>query len=90
MLDATGRPRCVIELSEVRAVPFGAVGVAFAADYGEGARTLPWWRAHLGAYYVRHGAAAGRVFETPLVCKRFRVVFRSPGAGVPPNAPASR
>ena len=78
VLGSTGQPRCVIEMTEVRAVPFGAVDEAFAADYGEGERTLAWWQAHLGTYYARHSAAAGWPFSpaTPLICKRFRVVFR--------------
>jgi uncharacterized protein YhfF len=80
VLDADGRPRCVIEMTEIRTVPFGAIDAAFAADYGEGERTLPWWRKHLGAYYARHCAASGWQWgeETLLVCKRFRVTFRCP------------
>jgi uncharacterized protein YhfF len=79
---STGAPRCVIETTEVRILPFGEVDAAFALDYGEGDRTLPWWREHLGAYYARESAA--RQWEwsdaTALVCHRFRVVFRCPEA----------
>ncbi|HEY7031081.1 MAG TPA: ASCH domain-containing protein [Thermomicrobiales bacterium] len=82
VLASTGQPRCIIEMTEVRIVPFGEVDAAFAVDYGEGERTLAWWREHLGDYYAKHSAAAGWPFgeETPLVCKRFRVVFRCPEA----------
>jgi uncharacterized protein YhfF len=78
VLASTGQPRCIIELTMVRTIPFGNVDAAFAADYGEGERTLVWWREHLGDYYARQSVAAGWSFgaETPLVCKRFRVVFR--------------
>jgi len=77
-LASTGEPRCVIEMTEVRTVPFGEVDDALAADYGEGERTLAWWREHLGDYYARQCAVLGWPFgdETPMVCKRFRVVFR--------------
>lgn len=79
---STGAPRCVTETTEVRILPFGAVDAAFAADYEEGARTLPWWREHVGAYYARDCAAKGWDWgdETALICERFRVVFRCPGA----------
>ena len=59
VLDSTGRPRCVVEVTEVRVIPLGEVDAAFAADYGEGARTLAWRRTHLGAYYAEHAATAG-------------------------------
>lgn len=82
VLTSTGQPRCVIEMTEVRIIPFGEVDAAFAADYGEGERTLPWWREHLGAYYARMCAARGWSFGdlTPMICKRFRVVFHCPDA----------
>jgi uncharacterized protein YhfF len=83
VLTSTGRPCCVSEMTEIRTIQFGEVDAAFAADYGEGERTLPWWREHLGDYYARHCAAKGWSFgeETPMVCKRFRVVFRCAEAG---------
>ena len=78
VLMSTGEPRCVIEMTEVRTLSFDQVDADFSADYGEGERTLAWWREHLGDYYAAEAAAHGRSFsgETPLVCKRFRVVHR--------------
>ena len=78
VLMSTGTPRCVIEMTEVRTLAFDQVDAAFAADYGEGDRTLAWWRTHLGDYYAKEAAAHGRPFrgDTQLVCKRFRVVHR--------------
>jgi uncharacterized protein YhfF len=83
VLRSTGQPCCVIEMTEIRTIPFGEVDAAFAADYGEGERTLAWWREHLGDYYAGHSADKGWSFgdETPMVCKRFRVVFHCPEAG---------
>jgi uncharacterized protein YhfF len=80
VLTSTGLPCCIIEMTDVWICPFGAVDEAFAADYGEGERTLPWWREHLGTYYAEACAANGWPFDdaTPLVCKRFRVVFLCP------------
>jgi uncharacterized protein YhfF len=82
VLTSTGQPRCIIEMSEIRILPFNEVDEAFAADYGEGERTLQWWKEHLGAYYARECAARGWTFsaEMPLVCKRFRVIFHCPAA----------
>ena len=75
-------PVCIIETTEVRVVPFCEVDARFAYDYGEGDRSLAWWRAHLWAYYVDECASLGRQAgrqaegDMPLVCERFRVVFR--------------
>jgi len=81
VLMSTGTPRCVIEMTEVRTLSFDQIDAAFAFDYGEGDRTLAWWREHLGDYYAKEAAACGRSFngETQLVCKRFRVAHRCGG-----------
>lgn len=87
VLDAAGQPRCIIEMTEIRTIPFGDVDAAFAADYGEGERTLAWWRQDLGNYYANEAASLGWSFNagTPLVCKRFRVVFRCGAPETPPG-----
>ena len=41
VLTSNGLPRCVIEMTEVRTVPFREEDANFAADYGEGERSLP-------------------------------------------------
>ena len=89
VLMSTGQPRCIIEITEIRILPFGEVDEAFAADYGEGERTLQWWKEHLGAYYARECAARGWMFsaEMPLVCKRFRVIFHCPAANAKATNP---
>jgi len=75
---ADGVPVAVIEWTEVRHVPFQAVDAEFAADEGEGDGTLEWWRAahrrYFGRVSRRHGGAFGEA--TPVICQRFRVVWR--------------
>lgn len=75
---ADGMPVAVIELTEVRQVPFQAVDAAFAADEGEGDGTLEWWRTAHRAYFGRVAGRDGGTFDeaTPVICQRFRVVWR--------------
>ena len=70
-------PVCIVETTELRILPFKDVDARFAYDYGEGDRTLEWWREHLWEYYAEECAALGRepAAEMPLVCERFRVVY---------------
>ena len=70
-------PVCIVETTELRIVPFKDVDARFAYDYGEGDRTLEWWREHLWAYYAEECDSLGRepTEEMPLVCERFRVVY---------------
>jgi uncharacterized protein YhfF len=74
---ADGSPVAIIELVEVRHVPFQAVGAAFAADEGEGDGTLAWWQAAHRRYFSRMGARFGDTFDetTPVICQRFRLVW---------------
>ena len=71
-----GDPLCVIEITESTVRPFNEIDAAFAYDYGEGDRTLAWWREHLGDYYADICAKIGREpSETmPLNCVRFRLL----------------
>jgi uncharacterized protein YhfF len=73
----SGVPVCVIETLEAHVRPFDCIDAQFAWDYGEGDRSLAWWRTHLWDYYTRECARLGReaAHDMPLVCERFRVVF---------------
>jgi len=75
---ADGQPVAIIELTEVRHVPFHAVDAAFAADEGEGDRTLAWWRTAHRDYFRRVSAKLGGEFDenTPVICQRFQLVWR--------------
>lgn len=72
-----GRPVAIIELTEVRHVPFGEVDEAFAAAEGEGDGTLVWWRNAHRAYFSRVCARHGGTFDeaTVVICQRFRMLF---------------
>ena len=76
-IDGQGKPLCVTEITEVVIRPFNAIDAAFAYDYGEGDRSLAWWRRALSGYYAHECAVLGRQPEEtmPLVCVRFRLLF---------------
>lgn len=76
LLDGQGRPRAVVETERVAIVPFGAVDEGFARAYGEGDRTLGWWRSEMGKSYRASAARHGRDFseDTPIICEWIAVV----------------
>jgi uncharacterized protein YhfF/dihydrofolate reductase len=80
ILDGRGDPLCIIETTEVEVMPFNAVDAGFAHDEGEGDRSLTYWRAAHWRFFSRTLAAIGRTPDEtmPLVCERFRVVWRAP------------
>lgn len=75
--QADGTPAAIIEILEVKLVPFRDVDSAFAAEEGEDDGTLTSWRAAHRAYFGRVGARLGGPFdETELiVCQRFRLLW---------------
>jgi uncharacterized protein YhfF len=77
VLDGSWRPVCVIRTTELDVRRFKDVDAAFAYDYGEGDRTLQWWREHEYAWYANECREIGREpsMEMPLLCERFEVVF---------------
>jgi uncharacterized protein YhfF/dihydrofolate reductase len=81
ILDGRGYPLCIIETTEVEVKPFDAVDADFAFDEGEGDRSLATWRAVHWRFFSRSLSALGRAPDEtmPLVCERFRVVWRGPG-----------
>lgn len=74
---ADGTPVAIIELVEVRQVPFQAVDAAFATDEGEGDGTLAWWQAAHRTYFSRVCARLGCKFDetASVICQRFRLVW---------------
>lgn len=77
VLLGDGAPVALIELVEVRHVPFQAVDAAFAADEGEGDGSLAWWQAAHRRYFGRVCARLGGQFDetTTVICQRFRLVW---------------
>jgi uncharacterized protein YhfF len=69
--DGTGRPRCVIESTEVSYRRYHEVDAAFAHDEGEGDRSLAYWRKAHRDYFARQGKFSE---DMMLMCERFRLV----------------
>lgn len=84
VLDMDDRPVCIIETTEVRVIPYDEVDEAFAYDGGERGRTLASWRELYWGYILSECARINRepTEKTPLVCERFRVVYREPQQGL--------
>jgi uncharacterized protein YhfF len=78
--DAEGGPVCVILDTEIRNIPYDEVDRAFASDGGEEDRTLESWRQIYWEYIISECARIQREpsHKTPLVCERFRVVYKEP------------
>jgi uncharacterized protein YhfF len=74
-MDSAGKPRCVLEVTEVTQKKFTEVDAAFAYDEGEGDRTLDDWRRIHEEFAHR---VTGFSPDMILVCERFRVVERLP------------
>ena len=71
VLDGRGKPRCVIETTEVTYRKFGEVDAAFAHEEGEGDRSLDYWRNAHRTYFGRLGRFSE---DMTLMCERFRLV----------------
>ena len=77
IVDGSGEPLCVTEITEVTIRPFNTINEAFAFDYGEGDQTLAWWRRALWEYYSAECQKLAREPDEtmPLVCLRFRLLY---------------
>lgn len=78
LLDGVGRPRGIVETTRVEVLPFGAVTEDMAQAYGEGDRTVEWWRRVMGRFYAAAAARHGALWteDTPLIWEWFVVVRR--------------
>jgi uncharacterized protein YhfF len=76
IIDWSGTPLAVVEVTDVRILPYGQVDDAFARDEGEGDGTLAGWRDAHWRYFGRACRRLGREpSETmPVVCRRFRLL----------------
>jgi uncharacterized protein YhfF len=79
VLDGADRPLCIVEVTDVQIKPFNQVDADFAHAEGEGDRTLAWWREAHWRFFSRVLPNIGRAPEEtmPLVCERFRVIYRA-------------
>jgi uncharacterized protein YhfF len=71
VLDGRGKPRCVIETTEVSYRKFNEMDAAFAHDEGEGDRSLAYWRNAHRDYFGRLGRFSE---DMTLMCERFRLI----------------
>lgn len=78
LLDGAEGPRGIVETTRVQVMPFGAVTEDMARAYGEGERTVGWWRRVMGGFYAASAARHGASFTegTPLIWEWFAVVRR--------------
>ncbi|MGW1098749.1 ASCH domain-containing protein [Streptomyces sp. NPDC002455] len=83
LIDSDGREVAVVELTEVRVLPLGSVGLRHALDEGEGYTSVAGWRAAHEAFWhseEMREALGDPSFtvddDTMIVAERFRVVER--------------
>jgi len=76
--QADGTPVAIIELTEVRELPFRDVDAGFAAEEGEGDGSLEFWRTAHREYFSRTCARLGGRFDdaTPVICQKYKVLLR--------------
>ena len=75
--DYEGNPRCIIQTTEIRVLPFTEVDAEFAFDEGEGDKSLEYWRRVHHDFFTKDAAENGVKFhEKSLVaCERFKLLF---------------
>jgi uncharacterized protein YhfF len=78
LLDGSRRPRGIVETTRVEIMPFGAITEEMARAYGEGERTVEWWRRVMGAFYRASAARHNAILtdDTPHIWEWFTVVHR--------------
>jgi uncharacterized protein YhfF len=78
LLDGSRRPRGIVETTRVEIMPFGAITEEMAWAYGEGERTVEWWRRVMEAFYRASAEGHKAVFtdDTSLIWEWFTVVHR--------------
>jgi uncharacterized protein YhfF len=80
VLDGHDHPVCIIETTDVKVVAFDEMlDEQFAYAGGEDDRTLESWQRLYGKVILAECRRIGRqpTPKTPLVCERFRVVYRA-------------
>lgn len=77
-LDGSGNPVCITETVDVTIRKYNEVDADFARAEGEGDLSLEYWRKAHKNFFTRVLAKFGREFseDMPLVCERFRVIYK--------------
>lgn len=78
VLDGRGEPLCIVETMEVSIRKYNEVDADFAREEGEGDLSLNYWREAHRKFFARVLPKFGKDFseEIPLVCERFRLIFK--------------
>ena len=78
LLDASRRARGIVRTTRVEIMPFGAITEEMARAYGEGERTVEWWRRVMGASNRASAARHNAILtdDTPHIWEWFTVVHR--------------
>ncbi len=78
VLNGSGDPICIIEITEVTIRKYNEVDDNFAEAEGEGDFSLDYWREAHKNYFSRTLPKIGREFseDMPLVCERFKVIYK--------------
>jgi uncharacterized protein YhfF len=78
LLDGSRQPRGIVETTRVEIMPFRAITEEMACAYGEGARTVEWWRRVIGAFYRASAARHSEVLtdDTSLIWEWLTVARR--------------
>jgi uncharacterized protein YhfF len=78
VLDGNGDPLCIVEATEVEIRSYDEVDGRFAYEEGEGDRSLDYWREAHWRFFSRTLPNIGKepATDMPLVCERFRVVYK--------------
>ena len=78
VLDGKGDPLCIVETTEVEVRPYEEVDAGFAYEEGEGDRSLEYWREAHWSFFSRTLPNMGKepTTDMPLVCERFRIVYK--------------
>ncbi len=77
-LDGRGEPLCIVETVDVSIRKYNEVDADFARAEGEGDLSLEYWRKAHKNFFTRVLAKFDREFseDMPLVCERFRVIYK--------------
>ena len=67
LFDGSDEALAIVETTAVEAMRFGDATEELAKAYGEGERTLAWWRQEIGDYYRRLASDKGERFDDDTV-----------------------
>lgn len=76
--NSENQPLCIVETVEITIKPFNQIDATFAADEGEGDRSLAYWRTVHHQFFSRECQQFNLVFseDMEVICERFYVVHR--------------